>query len=169
MSNTVVSCIYFLRFATLALVKSIGGEAYMWDLTYAPSSGATPRCWHRNIILQTNRSWFNTDLPSLLSFSGNSNTFWSRLTDKGWPQHTQRHFPSTPQVCPFNVLYIYSIDTTCRHAIVGEFLNWSVDTGFVLALPFHHGDLELDSVGLSTKDHVAILVAWSRLEGLFVR
>jgi len=38
--------------------------------------------------------------------------------------------------------------------IVGEFLNCSVDAGFVLALPLHHGDLELDSVG------VAILVAW---------
>ena len=39
-------------------------------------------------------------------------------------------------------------------AIVGEFLNCSVDAGFVLALPLHHRDLELDSVG------VAILVAW---------
>ena len=38
------------------------------------SSDATPRCWHRNIILQiqTNRSWFDTDLPSLLSSSRNS-------------------------------------------------------------------------------------------------
>ena len=45
-------------------------------------------------------------------------------------------------------------------AIVGEFLNWSVDAGFILALPFHHSDLDLHSVGLSTKDHVAILVAW---------
>ena len=42
-------------------------------------------------------------------------------------------------------------------AIVGEFLSWSVDAGFILALPLHHGDLELDSVGVSTKDHVAIL------------
>ena len=38
--------------------------------------------------------------------------------------------------------------------IVGEFLSCSMDAGFVLALPLHHGDLELDSVG------VAILVAW---------
>jgi len=54
---------------------------------------------------------------------------------------------------------------------VGEFLSWSVDAGFVLALPLlHHGDLiELDSVGVSTKDHVAILVAWPWLGGLFVR
>jgi len=46
-------------------------------------------------------------------------------------------------------------------AIVGEFLRWSVDAGFVLALPLHHGDLELDSVGVSTKDHVAVLVVSS--------
>ena len=49
----------------------------------------------------------------------------------------------------------YSIDTTHNAlAIVGEFLSCSVDAGFVLALPLHHGDL--DSVGISTKDHVAI-------------
>jgi len=48
-------------------------------------------------------------------------------------------------------------------AIVGEFLSWSVDAGFVLALPLHQGDLELDSVGASTKDHV--LVAWPWLGG----
>ena len=41
--------------------------------------------------------------------------------------------------------------------IVGEFLSCSVDAGFVLVLPLHHGDL--DSVGVSTKDHVAIFVA----------
>ena len=38
--------------------------------------------------------------------------------------------------------------------IVGEFPSYSVDAGFVLALPLHHGDL--DSVGISMKDHVAI-------------
>ena len=54
--------------------------------------------------------------------------------------------------------------------IIGEFLNWSVDAGFVLALPLHQEDLELDSVGVSTKDHVAIFVAWPWLGGgLFVR
>jgi len=54
---------------------------------------------------------------------------------------------------------------------VVELLNWSVDGGFVRAVPLlHHGDLiELDSVGVSTKDHVAILVAWPWLGGLFVR
>jgi len=41
-------------------------------------------------------------------------------------------------------------------SIVSEFLNWSVDAGFVLVLPLHYGDLELDSVEVSTKNHVAI-------------
>ena len=50
-------------------------------------------------------------------------------------------------------------------AIVGKFLSCSVDAGFVLALPLHHRDLELDSVGVSTKDHVAVLVAWPGLGG----
>ena len=50
--------------------------------------------------------------------------------------------------------------------IIGEFLSWSVDAGFVVAFPLHHGDLELDSVGVSTKDHVAILVTWPWLGGL---
>ena len=30
-------------------------------------------------------------------------------------------------------------------------LSGSVDAGFVLALPFHHGDLEPDCVGVSTR------------------
>jgi len=50
-----------------------------------------------------------------------------------------------------------SNDTTL--VIVSEFLSCSVDTGFVLALPLHHGDLELDIV------EVAILVAWPWLGG----
>ena len=50
-------------------------------------------------------------------------------------------------------------------AIIGEFLSWSVDAGFILVLPLHHRDLELDSVGVSTKDHVAILVTWPWLGG----
>jgi len=50
-------------------------------------------------------------------------------------------------------------------AIVSEFLSWSVDAGFVLALPLHHGDLELDSVGVSTKDRFAILVALGMVGG----
>ena len=49
--------------------------------------------------------------------------------------------------------------------IVGEFLSWSLDAGFVLALPLHRGYLELYSVGVSTKDRVAILVAWPWLGG----
>ena len=37
-------------------------------------------------------------------------------------------------------------------AIDREFLSCSMDAGF-LALPLHHGDLELDSVGVSTKSY----------------
>ena len=51
-------------------------------------------------------------------------------------------------------------------AIVSKFLSWSVNAGFVLPLPLHHGGLELDSVGVLTK---AILVAWPWLGGLFAR
>jgi len=45
-------------------------------------------------------------------------------------------------------------------AIFCDFLSCSVDAGFVLVLLLHHGDLELDSVEVSTEDHVAILVVW---------
>ena len=45
-------------------------------------------------------------------------------------------------------------------AIVGELLSWSVDAGFVPALPLYHGDIELDSVGVSTKNHFAIFHGW---------
>jgi len=37
-----------------------------------------------------------------------------------------------------------------------------MDAGFILMLLLHHGDLELDSVGVST-NHVAISVAWTWL------
>ena len=44
-------------------------------------------------------------------------------------------------------------------AINGEFLSCSVDTGFILALPLPHRDLEFDSVGVSTKSgHLGDLV-----------
>ena len=53
---------------------------------------------------------------------------------------------------------IASTPLTDTLAIVSEFLSCSVDAGFVLALPLYHGDL--DSVGVSMNDHIAILVAW---------
>ena len=36
-------------------------------------------------------------------------------------------------------------------AIDREMFSTSVDVGFVLSLPFHHGDLEPDCVGVSTR------------------
>jgi len=66
-------CIYAPCFATLALVESVGG-AYMRDLTFylantPPLSG--PRL---DVYIGTlrYRSWFDTDLPSLLLSSRNS-------------------------------------------------------------------------------------------------
>jgi len=50
--------------------------------------------------------------------------------------------------------------------IVGEFLSCSVAAGFILVLPLHHGDL--DSVGVLTKHHVAVLVAWPWLGGAYL-
>ena len=46
--------------------------------------------------------------------------------------------------------------TPLTNALVigGEFLSCSVDAGFVLALPLHHGDLELDSVRASTMSYL---------------
>jgi len=43
-------------------------------------------------------------------------------------------------------------------AINSEFLSCSVDAGFVQALPLHHRDLELDSVGVSTKSYLKIML-----------
>ena len=37
-------------------------------------------------------------------------------------------------------------------AIDREMFSGSVDAGFVLALPFHHGDLEPDCVGVSMRE-----------------
>jgi len=42
--------------------------------------------------------------------------------------------------------------------INSEFLTCSVDLGFVLVLPLHHGDLEHDSVGVSTKNYQKIVL-----------
>jgi len=41
-------------------------------------------------------------------------------------------------------------------AIDGKFLSCSVNAGFILALPLHHGDLELDSVGVSMKSYLKL-------------
>ena len=37
-------------------------------------------------------------------------------------------------------------------------IDSELDTGFVLALPLHHGDLELDSVGVSMKSNLKIML-----------
>jgi len=84
----------------------------MRDLTFylvnTPSSGAMPRCWHRNIILQTDRSCRSIlTTNSVVLVPRAPETRLLRLTDRGWPQRRQR-------VCPFNVLLL--TDTTREHA-----------------------------------------------------
>ena len=56
-----------------------------------------------------------------------------------------------------------AIALTPTLAIIGKFLSCSVDADF------HHGDLDLDSVGVSMKDDVAILVAWPQLGGAYLQ
>ena len=50
----------------------------------------------------------------------------------------------------------YTRDATFSLAITPpldqEMLSGSMDADFVLALPFHHGDLEPDCVGVSTRE-----------------
>ena len=69
-----------------------------------------------------------TGLSLLLLSSRNSNTFLSR--SRGWPQHRQQRFPSTPRVCPFKC----AVALVKMLAIDGEFVNCSV-------LPWRVGDL----------------------------
>jgi len=60
----------------------------------------------------------------------------------------------------------HSVDGSVFQAICGFVLSIALTPlADTLAMPFHSGDLELHSVGLSTKDHVAILVAWPWLLG----
>ena len=98
---------------------------------YAPSSGATPRWWRRNIVLQTNRSWRSAlATNSVVPVPRAPETRWSRSTDRGWPQRRQ-------WVCPFNVLLL--TDTTRLRsrlrstvnslAALGRWLHSCVATG----------------------------------------
>jgi len=122
-NNTVVSRIYAPRFATLALVESVGG-AYMRDLTfYLANTPPFPvPCLDVDI----------TDRSCRTALATSSEARWSRSTDRGWPQRRQRRFPSIPRVCPFNVLLLIDADML---AIDGEFLSCSMDAGSVLTLP----------------------------------
>jgi len=103
---------------------------------YAPSSSATPRCWHRNIILQTDRS--------CLCFSRPPEIRQSKSTERGWPQCRRR---STMWVCPFNVLWHWHHLWTHLWSVVKSLaVLWTLAL-FLHCIPLHHGDLELDSVG----------------------
>ena len=47
--------------------------------------------------------------------------------------------------------FSFAITSSHTFAINREMFSGCVDSGFVLALPFHHGDLEPDCVGVSTR------------------
>ena len=59
----------------------------------------------------------------------------------------------------------YTRDATFSFAITPsldrEMFSGSVDAGFVLVLPFHHGELELDCVGIRRGERGAY--AWDKI------
>ena len=133
----------------------------MRDLTFYPANTPPlplPRL-DIDITLYLYRPIEAADLPSLLvqKLDGQD-----RLTEV-CPQRRQRRFPSIPRVCHFDVLLL--IDTIRGHA--SESTANSLAVLWTLA-PFLscHGDLELDSLGVSTK---IILVEWPWLGGLYAR
>ena len=80
--------------------------AYIQDQTseYAPSSGATPTDIDLGLRNITDCCTEASSTTICLRFSCPPETRWSRSPDRDRPQHRQRHFPSTPQACLFNVL-----------------------------------------------------------------
>ena len=107
--TTVVSRIHAPSFATLELVESIGG-AYMRDQTFHLARIRPVFRGHayRDVDLGLrNITDCCTEAGSTmicLRFSCPPETRWSRSPDRDRPQCRRQHFPSTPQVCPFNVL-----------------------------------------------------------------
>jgi len=155
--HTIVSSIYAPRFATLALVKSVGG-ACMWDLTFylantPPLPG--PRLDADIGTVLYHRPVTEADLtPICLCFSCPPETGRSRSTDRGWPKCRQR-------VCPSNVLVAdWHHSRTCLWSTANSLaVLWTL-----ASLLRCHGDLKLDSVGVSTK---IVLVEWPWLGGLY--
>ena len=118
--NTVVSRIYAPRFATLALVESIGGGLIcgIWHfISQTPLPVPRLDVGIRTLYYRPFPAWrkmvWERHSPICHCFSCPPETRWSRSTDRGWPQCRGRRFPSSTRICPFNVLY--SIDTSCGH------------------------------------------------------
>ena len=102
----------------------------IWHLSceYAPSSGATSRCWHRNMHYRL------IEAGSTLIYLHFSRQ--DRLTEVGHSVDSGV-FQS---LRGFVLSMCSSIDTTCEHACNHR---CSADAGFVLALPLCHRDLDL--------------------------
>ena len=135
-----------LLFCNLSAIESSGGGGvYMRDLTVYLAN-TPPFLGPR---LDVDVGYYITNSTTIcLHFSCPPETRWSRSTDRGWPQRRWRHFPSTPRVCPFNVLYCIDATRghTCNRLLANSFAGLWTLIGFVLGLPFHHRDLELDTV-----------------------
>jgi len=152
-SHAIVSCIYDPVCNLSASRKSLcrGGGLYagsdFLSREYAPSFGAKPRCLHRDIYYRPIKLVRQSAFASLVlqKLDGQD-----QLTEIG---------PSVDGGV-FQALHGFVLSMSCS-------IDTTVDAGFVLALPLHHRDLELDSVGVLTKDHVATFVlGWG---GLFAR
>ena len=118
---------------------------------YAPSSGATPRCLHRTLYY----GLFNSLLQKLIrQRSALAFLVVQKLDDQDRLTEVSHSVDGGifQALRGFVLSMCYSIDITHGHACDCRQNCWSVDAGFVLVLPLHHGDLELDSVGVSTKD-----------------
>ena len=108
--------------------------AYMQDLTFYLAKTPPLPVLRLDVDIGES-SYVRLGLPPLLSSSRNSNTFWSRSTNRGWPRH--RCFQA---LLGFFLSMCCSIDSICANtlAIDGKFLSCSADTGFVLVLPMDH-------------------------------
>ena len=153
--------IYAPHFATLTLVESVGG-AYMWDLTFYLANMPhlpVPRLdVDIGTLLQTDRSRFNTDLPSFLSSSWNSMV---RLTDRGWHSIDGSVFQA---LCMFVLSMSCSIDTAHNMlAINGKFLNSSAVLWTPPQRPWTWQCRRFDEE--LPEDHIAILIACPYMVG----
>ena len=131
-----MSHIYAPRFATLALVESLGwggGGAYMWDLTFYLANTLPLPVPRLDVDIGTlyYRPIEAAHLPSLLILSS-----WSPEPQKldGQDRLTEVGHSIDSGFVLSNVLLLTPLANTL--AIDCEFLSCSMDAGFVLALPW---------------------------------
>ena len=128
-----MSRIYAPCFATLALVESMGGGAYMRDLTFYLANTPplpVPRL-HVDIGTLYYRAIEAADLPSLLILSSRSPKP-QKLDGQDWLTEVGHSVDSGFVLSTCCCWLIPLVNTL---VIDSEFLSCSMDAGFVLALP----------------------------------